>query len=102
MITNVGLCSANLLKKKWVITAGRCVLGVTSGDVYFGHPRKGHADVKHNTFKHFVMHPSFNGAGSFDMALVKLDKDFEFTINLYPIVLPDSELDKSEIPLEII
>jgi hypothetical protein len=93
--STVGMCSCTLLKKNWVMTAGHCLDGVSSGDVYFGHPKRGHADSKHQTFKHVSKHPQYNGAGSFDLALVRLEGNFEFTVNLYPIELPESKWSSS-------
>jgi secreted trypsin-like serine protease len=91
MISDGALCSCSLVRADWVVTAGHCVDHVGSGDVWFGNPHRGSSGEVHRRFVQVVMHPHYNGGGSDDIAVVRLESPYQLSDTIQTIALPDGE-----------
>jgi secreted trypsin-like serine protease len=83
------LCSCTLVRDNWVLTAGHCVDHVGSGSVFFGDPQRGGGGEQHRNFVQVILHPFYNGGGSDDIAMIRLEHPYGMSGTIQTIALPD-------------
>jgi secreted trypsin-like serine protease len=89
LIASGALCSCSLVRADWVLTAGHCVDHVGSGSVWFGDPQRGGGGEVHRNFVQVILHPHYNGGGSDDIAMLRLQSPYQLSGNIQTIALPD-------------
>jgi secreted trypsin-like serine protease len=97
LIAGGRLCSCSLVRADWVLTAGHCVDHTQSGSVWFGDPHRGGGGEVHRNFVQVILHPSYNGGGSDDIAMLRLQSPYQMSGTIQTIALPDRELKIVEI-----
>ncbi|XP_048512177.1 trypsin-2-like [Athalia rosae] len=87
------ICGASIISPKWAITAGHCVGSPPSYyRVGAGSARK--SDGSFHAIKNIIRHPQFDMAAiDYDIALLEVEEEFEFSETVQPVELPDLEIE---------
>ncbi|XP_058804495.1 transmembrane protease serine 9-like [Phymastichus coffea] len=90
-------CGASIISRKWAVTAGHCV-GAETSLYRIG---AGSSSRIHGTFHKVakvIRHPNYDSAAiDYDIALLKIEDEFQYGDNMRPINLPERELLSGEI-----
>ncbi|KAL7307449.1 hypothetical protein TKK_0000628 [Trichogramma kaykai] len=85
-------CGASIISRKWVVTAGHCV-GAPESSYRIGSGSTSRFNGTLHKVAKIVRHPKYDSlAIDFDIAVIKIEDEFEYGPSVRPIKLPEREL----------